>query len=106
MAFRTMEEVIAVAEQRENPELYFRNGMAQRAWSDGTSRELVAEWLRRHEKHAAVTALQAAQQATERTVRANEAAAVAAQKSARWAGWAVVISVIALAVAALPLITK
>ncbi|WP_418145530.1 hypothetical protein ABL850_15835 [Variovorax paradoxus] len=106
MVFRTMEEVIAEAQDLENPELYFRNGMAQRVWSDTTSRELVAEWLRRHEKFGADAAAQAAQAATERTVRATEVAAVAAQKSARWAGWAVVISVVALGLAALPLLSK
>ena len=106
MAFRTMEEVIAEAKQRENPELYFRDGMAQRTWSDTQSRTLVAEWLRRHEKYGADVASQAAQSAMERSVRATEVAAEAAQKSARWAGWAVVISVVALGLAALPLVSK
>lgn len=106
MAFRTMEEVIAEAKTREDPELFFRNGMAQRAWSDSTSRTLVDEWLKRNERHKAEVAAQAAQAVAERTVRATEAAARAAQKSARWAGWAVVISVVALGVAALPMVSK
>lgn len=106
MAFRTMEEVIAEAEQRDNPELYFRNGMAQRVWSDNTSRTLVDEWLKRSDRHKAELASQAAHAVAERTAIATEAATMAAQKSARWAGWAVGISVVALGVAALPLILR
>jgi len=99
MAFRTMNEVIEVAEQREDPENFFRTGLAQGSWGDSRSQELVREWLRRLDAYREATAQQASLNAAARSAAASE-------RSARWAGWAIAISLAALLVAALPFILR
>ena len=106
MAYRTMNEVIEVAEQREDAENFFRTGLAQGSWGDARSQELVREWLRRLDAHRDAMAQQAALSAAERSATAAEGSAEAAGRSSRWAGWAIAISIAALLVSALPLILK
>ena len=99
MAFRTMDEVIAAAEQRDNPELFFRNGLAGGVWGDERSKALVSEWIRRAEQARSETAEAAA-------IGAADRSATAAEQSALWAKVAAVVSALALVIAAVALFVK